>query len=288
MRFVQPAVLLLGSAIYVGFILFIIQQTDSSSQVDSSSDDGSFDLWILVCVGIWNLLMLAATVIAIVDSIRAVRAKQTRQLGVDAMVAKLVAIPFFLLNFAFLSFLFQAGLVTAWMGIGFVAWIVVAIAAGMTYLTMLSTSVYVWATIAQLRKQRIIGTGLTVLYAILSLLFVTDIAAGVLLFAHSRRRPRLGAVWLFIGTGIALVALGILDYFSKFLYTVFPVVGILDKYYGVPWLEWAIPTGLGLVVILVTGVIALTRRSSLHREAQAARAPISHTQNEPSDPVLVG
>jgi hypothetical protein len=204
------------------------------------------------------------------------------------MVAKLVAVPFFLLNFAFLFFLFEAGLVTAWMGIGFIAWIVVAIAAGMTYLTMLSTSVYVWATIAQLRKQRIIGTGLTVLYAILSLLFVADIAAGVLVFAHSRRRPRLGVVWLFIGTGIALVALGILQYSYKLLDLVFAVPGILIEHYGIPWLEWAIPTGLGLMVILVTGVIALVRRSSLHREAQTARAVISQAQNDPSDPVLVG
>ena len=278
----QPAVLLLGSALYIGFIVFVLQLDDSSS------DDGSFDLWILVCVGIWNILMFAATIFAIVDSVRGVRAKQTRRLAVDAMVAKLVAVPFFLLNFAFLFFLFQAGLATAWMGIGFVAWIVVAIAAGMTYLTMLSTSVYVWATIAQLRKQRIIGTGLTVLYTILSLLFVTDIAAGVLLFAHSRRRPRLGAVWLFVGTGIALVALGVLQYFSNFFDTVFFVVGVLNKDYGAPWLEWAIPTGLGLVVILVTGLITVVRRSSLHREAQVARAVISHVQNDPSDPVLVG
>ena len=278
----QPAILLLGSAIYVGFIVFVLQLDDSSS------DDGSFDLWILVCVGIWNILMFAATIIAIVDSVRGVRAQLTRRLAVDAMVAKLVAVPFFLLNFAFLFFLFEAGLVTAWMGIGFVAWIVVAIAAGMTYLTMLSTSVYVWATIAQLRKQRIIGTGLTVLYAILSLLFVTDIAAALLLFAHSRRRPRLGVVWLFIGTGIALVGLGILDYFTNFFDTVFFVVGVLNKDHGLPWLEWGVPTVLGLVAILITGVIALVRRSSLHREAQVARAVISHTQNDPSDPVLVG
>jgi hypothetical protein len=280
---VQPAVLLLGSAIYVGFIVFVLQLDDSSG------DDGSFDLWILVCVGIWNILMFAATIIAIVDSVRGVRAQLTRRLAVDAMVAKLVAVPFFLLNFAFLFFLFEFGLITAWMGIGFVAWIVVAIAAGMTYLTMLSTSVYVWATIAQLRKQRIIGTGLTVLYAILSLLFVMDIAAALLLFAHSRRRPRLGVVWLFIGTGIALVALGILDYFTNFFDTVFFVVGVLNKDYGVPWLEWGVPTVLGLVAILITGVIALVRRSSLHREAQAARAVISPTQSaDPSDPVLVG
>jgi hypothetical protein len=241
-----------------------------------------------VFVGIWNILMFAATIIAIVDSVRGVRAQQTRRLAIDAMVAKLVAVPFFLLSFAFLFFLFQAGLATAWMGVGFVAWIVVAIAAGMTYLTMLSTSIYVWATIAQLRKQRIIGTGLTVLYAILSLLFVTDIAAALLLFAHSRRRPGLGVVWLFIGTGIALVALGILDYFTNFFDTVFFVVGVLNKDYGSPWLEWGVPTVLGLVAILITGVIALVRRSSLHREAQAARAVISPTQSDPSDPVLVG
>ena len=68
--------------------------------------------------------------------------------------------------------------------------LVLALIAGsvvLTYLTMLSTSVYGWASITVLRRERRIGTVLSVLYTILLFIFVADIVAGILLFAHSRR-----------------------------------------------------------------------------------------------------
>jgi hypothetical protein len=262
---------------YIGIIAWVLQQTNEDS------DNGFADpTWILVVVGVWNLLMLAATVLAIVDSILKFRARKARQLGTDAMVVKLASIPFFLLNFAALVVVFNTSIVLIFLGP--VLWVVVAIGSGLTYLTMLSTSVYVWATIAQLRRERTIGTGLTVLYMILSFIFVTDIAAGVLLFGHIRRRPRLAVVWLLLATGIAMIVVGVLDSFFDFLDFVFPVVGEVGFVFGIYWLEWGIPVVAGSVVILVTGIVALVRRSALRLEAQrAATAVDASTESTTSD-----
>lgn len=262
--------------------------------IASAPDNGSADpTWILVIAGVWNLLMLIATVIAIVDSVLRIRARKTRQLAVDAMVVKLASIPFFLSNFAVLMVLFNAGVVLIW--IGPFLWTIVAIGSGLTYLTMLSTSVYAWATIAQLRRERVIGSGLTLLYSILCFLFVTDIAVGVLLFGHSRRRPRLALAWLFFGTGIALIVVGVLDYFFGFLSLVFPILGFLTinepvfYFNGTDWLEWGTPVAVGIVVILVTGIVGVVRRSALRLEAQrVATAVDGSTESNSSDLVPAG
>jgi hypothetical protein len=269
---VQPVVLLLGVAMYIVVVAIF--------QADGGPGD---DLWFLVIAGAWNLVILVATVIAIVDSVLTMRAKRTKELAVDALVVKLVSIPFFLINFALLVFALNASIVLIF--IGPILWAVIAIGTGLTYLTMLSTSVYVWATITRLRRERTIGTGLTVLYMILSFLFVTDVAAGVLLFGHSRRRPRLALVWLFLGTGIALIVVGVLDFFFGFLAFLVPELGS----YGVDWLDWSIPVAVGIVVILVTGIIAVVRRSALRLEAQRAATTIdASTESNTSDMVPAG
>jgi hypothetical protein len=54
--------------------------------------------------------MLVATVLVTVNSVRRLRAGRTRELAADAMIAKLVSIPFFLLNFAALVFVAYAGI----------------------------------------------------------------------------------------------------------------------------------------------------------------------------------
>ena len=163
---------------------------------------------VLPVAGGWNLLLLVVTVIVIVDSVRKIRAKKTKQLVTDAFVVKLVAIPFFALNYVVLAFLFIGGAVFIIFG-GLVLWVVVAIGSGLTYLAMLSTSVYAWAAIAQLRRERIIGTGLAVLYTLLSLVFVTDIATGILLLGHYRRRPILALVIVLLSFGLILGGIGL-------------------------------------------------------------------------------
>jgi hypothetical protein len=258
---------------YIGVIAILLQP-------DGGGDD---QWWILVIVGTWHLLILIATVIAVVDSVRRIRARKTRQLAVDAMVVKLASIPFFVVNFFVLTISFNAGVVLIWMGP--ILWTVVAIGSVLTYLAMLSTSVYAWAAITQLRRERIIGTGLTVLYTILSFLFITDIAAGVLLFGHSRRMPRLALMWLLLGSGIAMIVVGVLDFFFGFLAFLVPELG----FYGVDWLDWSIPIAVGIVVILVTGIVAVARRSALRLEAQrAAIAVHASTESNTSDLVPAG
>jgi hypothetical protein len=260
-------VLLLGVGMYI-VVIAIFQAEGGPSN----------DLWFLVIAGTWNLVILVATVIAIVDGVLRIRAKRTKELAVDAMVVKLVSIPFFLINFAVLLFALNASIVLIF--IGPILWTVIAIGTGLTYLTMLSTSVYVWATITRLRRERTISTRQTVLYMILSFLFVTDIAAGVLLFGHSRRRPRLALVWLLLGSGIAMIVLGVTDYFFGFLDSLFPELGSYD----IDWLDWVIPIVAGIVVILVTGIVAVVRRSTLRLEAQrAATAVDASTESTTSD-----
>jgi hypothetical protein len=72
-------------------------------------------------------------------------------------------------------------------GIGIALIFVVLISVVLTYLAMVSTSVYGWASVRALRREGRISRGLAVLYSLLLLVFVADIVAGILLFAHSRR-----------------------------------------------------------------------------------------------------
>lgn len=262
MRFVQPAVLLLGVAVYGAAIAI--------SQGDGGPGD---DQWLLLIAVVWNLALLVAAIIAIVDSVRRLRAKRTKQLAVDAMVVKLASIPFFLVNFAMLLFASVASLVLIM--VGPIIWTVIAIGLGLTYLTMLSTSVYAWATITQLRRERVIGTGLALLYMVLTCLFVTDVAAAVLLFGHSRRGPRLALVWLLCATGIALIAVGVL-FSLGFFKDVLP----LPDPYPVNLLESVVPVVVGIVLVLGTVTVSILRRSSLRLEAQAAAAGEASAESE--------
>jgi hypothetical protein len=291
MRFVQPAVVLLGIPMYLGLVLVpSLMNPDGAS---STLEQGA-SVWVLTIIGVWNLLLLAATIVALVDSIRSIRAGKTRQLATSAMVVKLAAIPFFVTNFAVLTVAFNVSILVIW--IGPVLWLIVLVGSFLTYATMLGTSVYTWAAIARLRRERIIGSGLTVLYALMCCFFLTDIVAGVLVFGHSRRRPRLAAVWLSIGTGIAFIVLGVADYLVPFLYYVLILVAAftnasLDPSSNSYWAEWATPIALGVLVIVVTGAIALIRRTSLRSEAERARAAAaipSESYSDEAAPALAG
>ena len=166
--------------------------------------------WAFVIGGVWLLLLVIVSVVVIVDSIQKVRARKTRQLATDALVVKLVAIPFFVLNFVLIALLFIGGATMFHFGL-LVLWVPAAIGFGLTYPAMLSTSIYAWAAIAQLRREGIIKTWQAVLYAILSLFYVTDVAAGVLLFGHARRRPTLALVIVMLSSGLLLAGLAIVD-----------------------------------------------------------------------------
>jgi len=253
MRFVQPGVLLLGVAVYLGVFALLAYGPRGPGLL----------VWVVVIVGTWTLIMLVATVVAIVNSVIRIRAKETRRLAADSLMAKLASIPFFLINFLVLVFVANASVL--FIMVGPIFWTILAIGIGLTYLTMLSTSVPVWATIVQLRRERTIDTGLTVLYAIFSVLYVTDIAAGVLLFGHSRRRPRFAWMWLLFGTGAAMIVIGILEVLFHFLIFAFPWFGE-----SLEWLLWFIPLAAGIAVILSTAIVSAARQSSLQLEARAA------------------
>jgi hypothetical protein len=278
-RFVQPVVLLLGAAMYIVVFAFSSQLTR-----------GDTVHWNLVIAGGWNLLLLVATIVAVVDSIRRVRAKKTRQLATDAMVVKLAATPFFVLNFLLLAFLFVGGGAIFILG-GFLLWVAFAIGIALTYLALLSTSVYAWAAIAQLRRDRMIGIWLTVVYTILSLVPVTDVAAGVLLFGHSRRRPRLALVVVLLSAGLIMIALGLLGLFGAVSFVADLNAGS-DYGYAFAALGFG-PIGLVIVgtgvIVATVVVISVVRRSTLRNQAQrAAVAAQTSTESDISDREYVG
>jgi hypothetical protein len=249
MKLVLPTVMVVGAVMYVLIFTFIDHLNDADNVQ-----------WNFLIAGVWNLLLLIATIISIVDSVRMLRAGETRELATGAMVVKLASIPFFVLNYLMLAFLFIGGGVILLFG-GFVLWIAVAIGSGLTYLALLSTSVYTWAAIAQLRRDKIIGTPLTVLYVILSLVFVTDIAAAVLLFGHYQRRPRRALVVLLLAIGLLVLASGILIFSidPTFIDDVNPASG-----------TGFVVAVVGLTAIVTTGIITFVQRTSMRDEAQQA------------------
>lgn len=252
MRLVQAGTMLLGAVMYVLVIAFA---------GELSSSDHLY--WIFFIVGFWNTLLIVVTYLVIVDSIRRVRDGDTLALATGGLVVKLVAIPFFLLNFFILAALGIGGLGIIIFGgvvLLFAAWI----GAGLTYLTMLSTSIYVWAAIARLRRERIIGTGLATLYVVLSVVFVTDVVAGVLVFGHSRRRPGRALVSVLVVIGAVLIAISLIPAQSELM----ELFGLDLRYFAI--------VGGALLVATVAGtllrVLIVRRRSARTSLAKAAVA----------------
>lgn len=180
--------MLLGAASYLGFLVVLFRY--------GMGRPGYADALV---IGGWNALLLAVTALVIVDSIRKARAGRASQLARDLFVVKLAAIPFFSINFIVLAtFALFGSAITASvfasdspkfdvLAFGGTMLGSAAIAIGLTYLAMLTTSTYGWAAIAQLRQAGRIGPARAVLYRIMLLLFVLDVVAGILLYVHSRR-----------------------------------------------------------------------------------------------------
>jgi hypothetical protein len=253
-RFVQAGVMLLGPLVYV----FTINPP-------YDPEPGSFLIVVLGGLVGWNLLLIVATILVIIDSVRKIRAGKTRALATDVFVVKLAAIPFFLFNFGLLA-LFAVMGAAFWFKGGVLLLAFVPLEITLTYLAMLSTSVYGWASIARLRRDRVIGTGLTVLYSILLLIFVTDIVVGILLFGHSRRRPGVALAIVFLALGVALAAVPFL-LTDGVEWLGFP--GVVVE--GVEWVGLA-----GVVVIVATIVISLTR--SWRQRRRAAEGGLSEDE----------
>jgi hypothetical protein len=165
--------MLLGTIVYVG--IFLAASAEASDTI----------LWPTI-IG-WNVLLLVVAILVIIDSVRKVRAGKTRELTTGVLIAKLAAIPFFVITFALLALAFLGGAATLIHGIGIAFLGFAAIGTTLTYLTMLSTSIYGWASVVQLRRERRIDKPLVVLYTFLLLIFVWDILAAIMLFADSRR-----------------------------------------------------------------------------------------------------
>lgn len=255
MRFVQPIGMLLGALLYA--VSFVFAEQLNAGPIP----------WDLVIFVGWNVLLPVVTVIAIVDAVLKIRAKKTRQLATDALVTKLTSIPFFLVNFVALLAVVLFSLGFLLFG-GFLVLPFVPLFIGLTYLAMLSTSVYTWAAIIQLRRDGVVGIGLTILYALLSLIFVTDIAAGILLFGHSRGRPGRALVIVLLTLGLALAVPGFLlsDWLDPFL------IMIDSPTDGPPWVGIA---GLSVIAATIVGAVVwhIVRRLRQHRLRSEPEGP---------------
>ena len=157
---------------------------------------------------VWNLLLLVGFIVSMVDAVRRLALKNSRDLANAALTVKIASVPFVVINLVVLLGLFVVGAGMVIFGGGFLV-VAGVIGSVLTYLAMLSTSVYLWAAVAQLRRERAISIGLTVLYVILSLLPFIDIAAGILVFGHSRRRPRLALTVVLLLACLVVMAAGV-------------------------------------------------------------------------------
>ncbi len=134
----------------------------------------------------WNVLLFIVTILVIIDSVTMIRKSNTSVLATSVFVVKLAGIPFFLMiGLLLVLLLFGGMLILAVGGVALIAagWIGLVL----TYLALLPTSVYGWASVIQLRRDRIIETPLVVLYSILLAVPVADVVVGILLFVHYRR-----------------------------------------------------------------------------------------------------
>jgi hypothetical protein len=241
-RLLQAGLMVLGALGYIAIIVL----TYASAWHPLSHPE-----WAFIIGGVWLLLLVAVSAVVIVDSVQKVRSRKTRQLATDALVVKLVAIPFFVLNFVLIAILFIGGATMFHFGL-MVLWVPAAIGFGLTYPAMLSTSIYSWAAIAQLRREGILKTWQAVLYAILSLSYVTDVAAAVLLFGHARRRPTRALVIVMLSFGLLLAALAIVDSVGRSL--------TYDDTFG--WM--LVP---GILALLTAIVVSIVLIPALRRES---------------------
>ena len=253
MRFVQAGVLVVGLGIYLFAIVSFVNAGE-----DTYDWVGTYVPPLGVAIVAWNILLLIVTILVIVDSVRKVRQGKTAVLATDVFVVKLVAIPFFVVNFATMATLGLAGsLILIFGGVILLAIAITSI--GLTYLAMLSTSVYGWASIVRLRRERRIGTGLAVLYTILLFIFVTDIAAGIMLFGHSRGRPIAALVANVFTLGVIVTIVG------------FAIAALSADWESFSLAGWINPVSAsGVTLALAAAVFAIVRTVLLRRRAQAA------------------
>lgn len=229
--------MLLGAALYLLLWLSFYPTSPFAGLASDIVGPNGLTVAITSVVG-WNVLLLVITILVITDSVRKIRAGRTRELATGVFIVKLAAIPFFLLNFASLALV----VVAATFRLIIPGFIVMAITIPLTWFAMLSTSVYGWATIVAMRRERRIHPGLIVAYSLMLALFVVDVAAGVELFGRSRRRP---------GVGLVIVLLT--------FWVILAVVGFASG-----WLEWLGIVGVVLIVATIVAAI-LIRRSTLRR-----------------------
>lgn len=127
-----------------------------------------------------------AALLALADAIQAAVRGDVRSLARGAVLAKLSAIPFFVINFLGAVLIALVSLVR---GGPLVAVTVPVMVAG-TFCIMLTTSVYGIAALIRLRRDRMIGHGFLWPHLVLHLLFVLDVVSSIVVAWRIRRLTR--------------------------------------------------------------------------------------------------
>lgn len=174
--------MVLGAVLYIAGFIFVSNGNDLFDAIPVFG--------LAAFIG-WNAALVTVTTLVIIDSVKRVRKGMTVQFATDVFVVKLAAIPFFVINFAIFALLGLVGSVIIVRG-GMFLLAATAIAAGFTFISMLSTSVYGWASIVHFRREGRMGTARAVIYSLLLLVFVADTVVGILLFVESRRAMKAG------------------------------------------------------------------------------------------------
>jgi hypothetical protein len=230
--------------------------------------------WILFIIGGWNTLLVAVAALVAADSVTKVRGGATRKLATDALVVKLAGLPFFLVSSFVLSLVTAGGLVIFVLG-GALLVLAATVGAIFTYLAMLSTSVYSWAAISRLRRDGFIGTGLAVLYMLMSFVPVADIAAGVLVYGHSRRRPGRALVVVLLALGAILMDWGFEAWrLPPVVWFVEPVVA---QGVGIAGIVLILATLAGSII---RPIVVRRRTRQLDEEATASSAELTEAAAE--------
>jgi len=157
-----------------------------------SNENDQFPVLLLTVLGTCFILLIVAGIFNLVSAVELFRKEEYNKLRSEMLLLKLGFIPFFVAEYAIfiamaLGFSFLA-VFFIWTVVGPVIFIMmVVIAAVMLYTIMLISSVYGIAFVSLLRKEKIISTGMLILYNVFQLIPVADLIITIVLLSKYRK-----------------------------------------------------------------------------------------------------